>query len=139
MRKFDFTAGLTVLCLIASSTRCLALTSEFDLGVSDFGKKDYKTALSHFDNAILLNPRDYNAIYYKAVVLTRLGMGQEAQKQYGVLIKYFPGTPAAKNAETALSVLNPRYLQILKPPSSPGSSAPKDTTQPAGNVPESED
>jgi len=130
MRKFYFTAGLIVLCLIVSSTQCLASTSEFDLGVSDFGKKEYKTALSHFDNAIKANPRDCNAIYYKALVLTRLGMSQQAQMQYGVLVRSFPGTEAARNAEIALATLNPRYLQMLKP-SNPGAS---DIVQPAGTI-----
>jgi predicted aspartyl protease len=142
MRKSNFTLALTLLCLIALSEKGMAATSEYDAGVSDFGKKDYKSALNHFDNALKINPRNANAIYYKAVTLCQLGRGQEGQMQYGTLIKYFPGSPPAKNAEAALAVLNPRYLQLLKPPASPApvsSSPSKDAAQAPGSIPETED
>jgi predicted aspartyl protease len=125
-------------CLILGGP-CRAGNSEFGAGVSAYGAKDYNGALNHFENAIKLNPYDCNAIYYKAVVLTQLGKGDQAQIQYAILIKNFSTTPAAKNAEAALAIINPRYLRQLKPQSAtPAPASAASTVQPPSSAGESE-
>jgi clan AA aspartic protease (TIGR02281 family) len=95
--------------------------AEFDQGVDAFRQKDYRAALDHFDNVVKANPYNCNAMYYKGVVMAKLGLKNQAVVQYATLIKYYPNTEAAKDAEAALAILNPGYLKQLKPqPIKPG-------------------
>jgi len=108
--------------------------SEYATGVASFRAKDYKTALVHIERAIKANPRDQNAIYYKAIISSQLGMKTQAEAAYASLIKNFPGTQAASNAEAALAFLNPRYLQQLKPQSLPFPRLQTELNQPGASV-----
>jgi clan AA aspartic protease (TIGR02281 family) len=87
---------------------------DFDAGVASFKKNDMNGALGHFDAAIRRNPNDTNALYYRAYALSRLGRTAEAKRDYAVLIKSYPGTPAGQNAAAAMGYLDPKYLRQLQ-------------------------
>jgi predicted aspartyl protease len=100
----------------------LAANPEFTLGVSSYKKRDYASANQHFDNALKQNRNDYNSLYYKALCLAQLGKTTEAKYIYAVLIKSFPSTDAARNAEAAMAYLDPTYLRQLRGQSAPAGS-----------------
>jgi predicted aspartyl protease len=116
--KHQIPITLAIVAFLVSGQVSFA-DSEYAKGVSSFAAKDYKTALVHIERAIKANPRDQNAIYYKAIISSQLGMKTQAEAAYASLIRNFPGTQAASNAEAALAYLNPRYLHQLKPESLP--------------------
>jgi clan AA aspartic protease (TIGR02281 family) len=125
--------GAVVLALCGTAVS--AANTEFDLGVASYKKRDFKSASFYFDNALKRNRNDYNALYYKAACLTQLGKPTEAKYIYAVLIKSFPSTDAARNAESAMAYLDPTYLRQLKgqsPATSRSSSSSSDT---AGGAP----
>jgi len=97
-----------------SGTAVSAADTEFDLGVASYKNRDFKSAMLHFDYALQRSRNDYNALYYKAACLTQLGKPTEAKYIYAVLIKSFPSTSAARNAEAAMAYLDPTYLRQLK-------------------------
>jgi len=126
--------GATVFAL--SSTAALAGNTEYDLGVTCYRSRDYQSGNYHFDNALKRNPNDYNALYYKAVCLTQLGKPDQAKAAYAILIKSFPQTAAAKNAEAAMAYLDPTYLRQLKGQSSarPAGSSQPTSSDTAGSA-----
>jgi clan AA aspartic protease (TIGR02281 family) len=107
-------ASVGASALVFSCSAASAANTEFDLGAASYKNRDFKSASVHFDNALRRNPNDYNALYYKAACLTQLGKPTEAKYAYAVLIKSFPQTSAARNAEAAMAYLDPTYLRQLK-------------------------
>lgn len=98
-------------------------------GINAYQRKDYKEAIRQLQTALKANPYDYTSIYYLALSYQQSGDTKNAKLEYGRLIDKFGYTSAAKNAQVALSYLDPSYLkQLLR--RNPG-AAPVAATTPA--------
>ena len=100
----------TTVCLF-----CLMLPAwaagEMDAGIASFNKHDYRSALVHFTAALKADPNNCNALYYEAVTLQQLNEMNLAKQAYATIVIKYPGTEAARNAQTALNYLNPAFLK----------------------------
>lgn len=52
----------------------------YDLGVKEFGKENYKSAVSNFNNALELNPYDLDALHNLAICYIKLDKKKDACK-----------------------------------------------------------
>ncbi len=89
----------------------VSASSEMDTGMALFKKHEYKAALRHFIQEVKMNPNDCNALYYEAVTFHQLKDVDQAKLVYLKIMKGFPGTPAAVNANAALMYLDPVYAK----------------------------
>jgi TolA-binding protein len=72
---------LTIISLITLSSLSLAQVSSYDKGLKAYGKKDYKTAVKHFEAYIKDKPDPYT--YYL------LGYALYKMKKYPESVNYF--------------------------------------------------
>ncbi len=79
----------------------------------------FKEATVAFDQYILTNPHDANAIYYDALCHQQLGNMLRAKSLYRQVVQASPGSQVASYAESILVKLDPSYR-----PSSSGVAAP---------------
>ncbi len=69
----------------------------------------FKEATVAFDQYILTNPRDANAIYYDALCHQQLGNMPRAKSLYRQVVQASPGSQVASYAESILVKLDPSY------------------------------
>jgi predicted aspartyl protease len=87
--------------------------SYFDGGLQFFQKKDFRTALAYFSQALRDNPFDPNALYYQAMTFQMLGDRASATSDYARLITQFTDCSARSMAIVALARLDPNYCRSL--------------------------
>lgn len=92
-------ALIIVACLSVQS----AWAAAFDDGVKLFGQRKYKEAAVKFEQAVISNPGDSNALYYKALAYQYLGDRAKATACYQQILQKFPYTTAAQYAQQALT------------------------------------
>lgn len=70
--------------------------------------KNYRAALERFNDALLYKPNDADATYGLAVTQERMDLFTQAYKSYSRYLEVLPKGPMAKDAQEALSRLEPR-------------------------------
>jgi len=111
MKKLTLFFNIAFLISGLYFAQLVSAASEMDKGMTLFNKHDYKNALGHFIQEVKKNPTDYNALYYEAVTFHQLKEVAQAKGAYLKIVKTFPGTPAAINANAALMYLDPVYAK----------------------------
>jgi len=79
-----------------------------DVEVGDyyFKKKNYKAAISRYQEALVYKPNDAIAEYRLAEALDKNGKSDEAVQHYQEYLKILPHGPNAEDAQKALAKLN---------------------------------
>jgi tetratricopeptide (TPR) repeat protein len=70
--------------------------------------KNYRAALDRFNEALLYKPKDAEATYGVAQAQEKMGLAEQAYKNYLLYLEIFPGGPSAKDCQEALKRLAPR-------------------------------
>lgn len=71
-------------------------------GIDLYSSRSYNAAVQYFEKSVRTDPRNPTAYYYSAMCFSQLGQNERARETYELIVKYFPGSPEAKNAAIAL-------------------------------------
>ncbi len=102
------------LCAVAvalSSAGAAFSTTKIQEAYSHYQAHRFKEATVAFDQYILTNPRDANAVYYDALCNQQLGNMPRAKELYRQVVQASPGSQVASYAESILIKLDPTYRQ----------------------------
>lgn len=86
----------------------------YDEGLKQFQKKDYKKAVAYFEQSIKSVPWESNPYYYCALAYHYMKDYKNASAKYGAIVDKFPGTQASQNAVAALKIVDPGYFKREK-------------------------
>lgn len=115
---------LSACCIALSLLLPVSAQGAFEKGVALFNKRDYKTALVQFEGIVKKEPKHSTALYYVAICNQYLGKMEAARANYKKILEQFPGTMAARQAETALGLQAPiGFPAHLSTPSAPQSNS----------------
>lgn len=84
--------------------------SHYATGVADFNKKDYRSALAHFQSSLAQGNGSAANYIYMGHCYSALGNPREAVKMYRKVEYSFKDTPAAKMAVTYIQKVDPKGL-----------------------------
>jgi len=84
-----------------------AANASFDSGISSYQKRDFRGALTHFAAAQKAGFQTDNAMYYQALCWQNLGNLQNAKTVFGEIVRCYPSSAAAQQAQVALNGLSP--------------------------------
>ena len=87
--------------------------TSFSSGVKLYQSKNYRGALTQFEQALRSNPNDANAMYYLAICQQKSGDNKKAIATYAKLVVSYSYTDAGKYAMSALAALDPKYFRQL--------------------------
>jgi Flp pilus assembly protein TadD len=80
---------------------------DVEVGKYYYGRKNYRAALDRFREALLYKPNDAEATYGVAQTLEKMDLPREAYANYEGYLKILPGGPLAKDAQAAMTRLEP--------------------------------
>lgn len=90
-----------------------AATGLYSKGKNAFWAKDYKTAISYLKKAVKVKDTNSYAYDYLAQAYEASGDEKNAKKTYETIIKKFPGTSRARNAQTKLDAMGKKNAKSL--------------------------
>ncbi len=96
-------------CSIAIQAFCnfsvRADTNELKLGFDAYQQKNYAEAIKHLDKYLATNKPDARTIYYLALANLQNGQSNRAKQLFQYIVKAFPSTVEARQAQTTLTKL----------------------------------
>lgn len=112
----------------SSSLASAADTTSFKKGLQLYGQKSYRQAAQEFEQQLKVTPADANTLYYCALCHQLSSNRARAKQLYEYVVKNFPGTGVARNADTALG-----QLSVLSASAGGGSAPPSNSTASAAS------
>lgn len=97
-------------------------------GIDLYSSRSYNAAAQYFEKSVRADPRNPTAYYYSAMCFAQLGQNDRARETYELIVKYFPGSPEAKNAGIAL-----RGMPSASPAAATAAGAKKSSAANSGN------
>lgn len=94
--------GLILLLTAGHSVSAAGGSSNFKKGVALYKNANYIGCMQTMKQIVSQDPGDVLAHYYLAISYVKLGLGDEAQKEYNKVIKLAPNTQAATLAKQGL-------------------------------------
>lgn len=103
-RLIVFACLLTVVGSLSKMPACGQ--TPFDSGLALLKRRDFRGAITYFDQCLQRAPGDDKAIYYKALCLHYLGDKDSAKLLYERCVRQSPGTAFGKLAAAAIAKIN---------------------------------
>ncbi len=88
----------TIIAEIQSQDAKMSSADVFEKGRVKYNNGKYEKALEYFNEALKLNPDNYDAIYFLGRLYHRQGDNEKAKKYYNQVIKNYPDTSRAAEA-----------------------------------------